>query len=62
MSSALNFGSPDHLYEKDRVNKVAGEANTRDFTYFTLGGARFIYASTARLALIKVSRLLGYPH
>eukprot|EP01039_Chlorochromonas_danica_P008696 gene8696-9581_t len=52
-STTVNYGSPDHLFEKDRINKAAGEENTRDFTYFTLGGARFIYASTARLALIK---------
>lgn len=55
-STTVNYGSPDHLFEKDRINKAAGEENTRDFTYFTLGGARFIYASTARLALIKVDR------
>jgi hypothetical protein len=53
-SSAANYGSPDHGFEKDRISKSAGEENTRDFTYFMLGGARFIYASTARLALIKV--------
>lgn len=49
---ALNLGSPDHGFEKDRINK-ADEQNTRAFTYFMLGGGRFIYASTARLALLK---------
>jgi len=48
-----NYGSTDGLFEKDRIKKAPGESNTRDFTYFMLGGGRFIYASTARLALIK---------
>jgi hypothetical protein len=50
-----NFASTDGGFEKDRISKGPGESNTRDFTYFMLGGTRFIYASTARLALIKVS-------
>lgn len=52
-SASIGLGSPDHGFEKDRVVKTAGESNTKEFTYFLLGGARFIYASTARLALIK---------
>lgn len=36
------------------MNKVAGEANTKEYTYFLLGNGRFVYASAARLALIKV--------
>jgi len=48
----LNLGSVDHGFEKDRINK-SEEQNTRAFTYFMLGGGRFVYASTARLALIK---------
>jgi ubiquinol-cytochrome c reductase iron-sulfur subunit len=40
-------------FVKDRVKKTAGEENTKEFTYFLLGNARFIYASAARLALIK---------
>lgn len=48
----VGMGSTDGGFEKDRIPKTA-DSNTRDFTYFALGGARFIYASTARLALIK---------
>jgi hypothetical protein len=50
------LGSTDGLFEKDRIVKKAGEENTREFTYFMLGGARFVYASSVRLALIKVSK------
>ena len=51
------MGSVDGAFEKDRIKKVAGEGNSRDFTYFMLGGARFVYASAVRLALIKVSNI-----
>lgn len=50
---STDYGSTDGSFEKDRINKADGGENTRDFTYFMLGGGRFIYASTARLALIK---------
>ena len=50
-----SLGSTDGGFEKDRIIKLPGDSNQREFTYFMLGGARFIYASTARLALIKVS-------
>lgn len=52
--STEDFGSVDHAFEKDRIKKAAGDPSRREFTYFMLGGARFIYASAARLALIKV--------
>lgn len=52
--AVVGFGSPDMGFVKDRVKKTAGEENTKEFTYFLLGNARFIYASAARLALIKV--------
>lgn len=51
----VGYGSTDGLFEKDRIQKSAGEVNTRDHTYFLLGGARFVYASAARLAVVKVS-------
>ena len=35
-----------------RIDKVA-DPEKRAFTYFLLGGARFMYASTARLVLVK---------
>jgi hypothetical protein len=51
----VGLGSSDGGFEKDRIEKKAGDSNNRDYTYFFLGGARFIYASSVRLALIKVS-------
>ena len=49
-----DYGSVDHAFEKDKIEKKPGDPSRREFTYFMLGGARFIYASAARLALIKV--------
>mmetsp|Transcript_21109 Transcript_21109/g.59015 ORF Transcript_21109/g.59015 Transcript_21109/m.59015 type:complete len:215 (-) Transcript_21109:12-656(-) len=53
LSTTANFGSADGSFEKDRIVKAAGDTNQRDFTYFMLGGTRFVYASAVRLALIK---------
>lgn len=54
--SPLNtLGSVDHNFEVDRIKRYVGEENTRDFTYFLLGGARLAYLSITRLTLIKVS-------
>lgn len=52
--ASTDLGSVDHGFEKDRVKKHLGESNTKEFTYFVLGNGRFVYASAARLALIKV--------
>ena len=46
-------GSTDGGFEGDRIPEAAGDPSRREFTYFMLGGARFIYASAVRLALIK---------
>ena len=46
------LGSVDHGYDSDRVDKVA-EPDRRAFTYLLLTGARFAYASTARVLLIR---------
>ena len=51
------MGSADGAFDKDRIPKKAGDPTRREFTYFMLGGARFIYASSARLALIKVMKI-----
>jgi ubiquinol-cytochrome c reductase iron-sulfur subunit len=51
-SSLQNLGSVDHGFTTDRVDKVS-DPEKRAFTYFMLGGARFMYASTARVLLIK---------
>ena len=40
----------------DRVYLVVGAFDeARNFTYFLLSGGRFVYASTARVALVSVS-------
>ena len=46
------LGSVDHMYEDDRLDKVA-EPERRAFTYLMLSSIRFAYASTARLLVIK---------
>lgn len=51
------LGSFDNYYDKDKIHKKPGDPNKRDFTYFVLGGARFIYASAARLVALKVRKL-----
>jgi hypothetical protein len=57
--ASTDLGSVDHGFEKDRVKKHLGETNTKEFTYFVLGNGRFVYASAARLALIKVPLILS---
>lgn len=46
------LGSVDHAYETDRIDKVA-EPERRAFTYLLLSTARFAYASTARVIVVK---------
>jgi len=52
LTDLKNLGSVDHGYDADRIDKVS-DPEKRAFTYFLLGGARFMYASTARVILIK---------
>ena len=61
LGTYVGEGAPsyDGTFEKDRIKKKAGDPTRREFTYFMLGGGRFIYASAARLALIKVSNTVG---
>jgi len=47
-----SLGSVDHGYDDDRIDRAA-EPEKRAFTYFMLGGARFLYASTARVLVTK---------
>lgn len=47
------LGSVDNGFFADRVDKVA-EPERRAFTYFMLSGARFAYASAARLFVVKL--------
>jgi len=46
------FNTPDTNFEDNRLPVGHGEEK-RAFTYFVLGGARFVYASAARLAVIN---------
>ncbi|CAN0203817.1 unnamed protein product, partial [Discosporangium mesarthrocarpum] len=46
-----DMSNHDGYFEKDRLAK--GDPSKREFTYLVLGGARFIYASSARLILMK---------
>ena len=41
----------DNLYEDVQIGK--GDKSRRAFTYLTLGGARFMYATAGRLAVMK---------
>jgi len=61
-NGGLHLGSADGGFEHDRIHKATGSGNTREFTYFVLGGTRFVYASAARLALIKVYLLFSNPN
>merc|ERR1719464_1917983 len=46
------FGSVDHGYTDDRIDRVA-EPERRAFTYLMLSSVRFAYASTARIIVVK---------
>lgn len=54
VSDPSKMGSQDGLFEKVRLPKNADGSNNRDFTYFMVGNTRMIYASVARLGVIKV--------
>jgi len=47
-----SLGSVDHGFSSDRLDPLA-DPEKRAFTYFLLGSARFAYASTARVILVK---------
>lgn len=50
--SSINRASTDNYFNDHRIEKTATSGNNKEFTYFLLGGARMIYASTARLGLM----------
>ena len=52
------FSTPDNTYEESRL-KAGGNVEKRAFTYFVLGGARFMYASAARLAVMNAVATLS---
>ncbi len=52
------LGSRDGYFEKSLLPR--GDAHRREFTYFVLGAGRFLYASAARLILIRVGVLYMY--
>jgi ubiquinol-cytochrome c reductase iron-sulfur subunit len=51
-STTTNFDSTDSNYTDNRLPAGDGD-NKRAFTYFMLGSGRFVYASVARLMVIK---------
>jgi ubiquinol-cytochrome c reductase iron-sulfur subunit len=52
------YDTPDALIDENRLKPGAG-ADKRAFTYFVLGGARFLYASSVRLAVINLVATLS---
>ena len=58
MAVANKWDTPDSNYAEARLQPGSG-AEKRAFTYFVLGGARFIYASAARLAVINTVATLS---
>lgn len=46
-------GANQQYLEKHRVEKMAGQPTRRAFNYFFLGGLRMIYATMARVAVLK---------
>jgi ubiquinol-cytochrome c reductase iron-sulfur subunit len=52
------YDTPDGNFEENRL-KPGNGAEKRAFTYFMLGGARFLYASSIRLAVINVVATLS---
>ena len=51
-STTTNFDSPDNNIVDHRYGPGDGDGK-RAFTYFMLGSAKFVYASAARLAVVK---------
>lgn len=58
MENGSRFNSPDTIYDEVRLKPGSG-TEKRAFTYFVLGGARFLYASAARLAVINAVATLS---
>lgn len=48
-----NLGSYDNGMEIERVSHKPGDADKRNFTYLMAGGARLLYASAVRLAVLR---------
>jgi ubiquinol-cytochrome c reductase iron-sulfur subunit len=56
--NGARFNTPDANYDGARLAPGSG-TEKRAFTYFVLGGARFLYASAARLAVINAVATLS---
>ena len=52
-TSGPDYSSPDHGFEEYKIKREAGDPTRREFTYFMLGGGRMLYASVARLTVIR---------
>lgn len=53
------YSSPDTLYTDNKLPAGSAGDERKAFQYFVLGGARFLYASAARLAVINVVATLS---
>jgi len=58
VENGARFNTPDANYDGARLAPGSG-TEKRAFTYFVLGGARFLYASAARLAVINAVATLS---
>ncbi len=52
VSDSMDYGSSDSYFEKAR-RAPGDQTKKRAFTYFVLGGAKFVYASTVRFAIVN---------
>mgnify|MGYP003386953763 CR=1 FL=1 len=59
-SIRTNYDSIDTGFHDYKIDRKAGDPTRREFTYFMLGGGRLLYASVARLAVIRVSLSYSY--
>jgi len=55
----LNLGTTDDYFETMKIKKDFGERNNRDFFYFVNGLGRMTYATTIRVALIRMVSALA---
>jgi ubiquinol-cytochrome c reductase iron-sulfur subunit len=52
----LGYNSPDNLLQENQrsISERSSDPTNRAFTYFVLGGSKLVYASLARLTVMKV--------
>lgn len=52
-TKAEDYSSPDTGFDDYKLKRAPGDPTRREFTYFMLGGGRMLYASVARLTVIR---------